>query len=93
VISAHHVIKKPLITEKGTFHSGEFNRYTFMVDPRATKTDIKRAIQELYKVRVVGVNTINRRSPNRATRFGLVRGLTSKRAIVRIHKDDKIELV
>ena len=87
-----HVIKKPMLTEKATFSSNEHNRYGFVVDRTATKTDIKRAIEELYNVRVQGVSTHNRRSRNRHMRYGMVPGKQTKRAIVRIHPDDTIDL-
>lgn len=85
------VIKKPLITEKATWANGQ-NRYLFAVDLRATKTDIKKAIESLYKVRVVGINTMTRRDRDRTYKYGKVAGRITKRAIVRIHADDKIEL-
>lgn len=86
------VIKKPLITEKATFSSSELNQFAFHVDRRATKTDIKKAVQDLYKVRVVSVNTQNRKGRERAFRYGRVQTPDVKRAIVRIHPEDKIEL-
>lgn len=86
------VIKKPLVTEKATWASTEQNRFTFAVDRRATKTDIKKAVETLYKVRVVAVNTQNRRLRDRALKYGLIEGKTIKRAIVRVHPEDKIEL-
>ncbi len=87
-----HVIKKPLITEKNSFHSSEFNRYTFLVDRRARKDEIKEAIQELYSVRVTGVSTQNRKGKTKRTRFGYVEESTTKKAVVRVHQDDAIEL-
>ncbi len=87
-----HVIKKPLITEKNSFHSSEFNRYTFLVDRRARKNEIKDAVQELYNVRVTGVATQNRKGKTKRTRFGYVQEPTSKKAVVCVHKDDAIEL-
>ncbi|MFO0828273.1 MAG: 50S ribosomal protein L23 [Phycisphaerales bacterium] len=87
-----HVIKRPLVTEKVTWASNEQNRYAFAVDPRATKTDIKDAIQHIYKVRVLSVSTQNRKARDRRYRYGLTPGKTTKRAIVRIHPEDKIEL-
>lgn len=87
-----HVIKKPMLTEKATFASNEHNRYTFIVDRTASKTDIKRAIQELYDVRVQGVSTHNRRSRNRRMKYGMVAGKQTKHAIVRIHPADTIDL-
>jgi large subunit ribosomal protein L23 len=85
------VIRKPLITEKATAAS-EANRYSFAVDRRATKTDIKNAVEALYKVRVLGVSTINRKRRDRAYRYGVIEGKTHKRAIVRVHPEDKLEL-
>jgi len=91
-MEAIHVIKTPLVTEKSTFSSNEHNRYAFLVASEATKTEIKKAIESLYSVRVVGVSTNNRRSRDRRLRYGYVPGKVTKRAIVRIHPDDRIEL-
>ena len=89
---ATQVIIKPLVTEKATFQSGELNRYAFQVDRRANKTQIKRAIEELYNVRVQGVSTANRRGQTRRNKFGYWNTPTIKRAIVKIHPEDRIEL-
>lgn len=86
------VIKKPLVTEKATWGSAEQNRYAFSVDTRATKVDIKGAVESLYKVRVVAVNTQNRKARDRAYKYGVIAGKRTKRAIVRVHPEDKIEL-
>jgi large subunit ribosomal protein L23 len=86
------IIRKPLITEKATYASGEFNRYHFAVDMRADKTQIKQAIEAIYKVRVLRVNTQTRKGKARMTRLGALQKPDTKRAIVRIHPDDKIEL-
>lgn len=86
------VIRKPLITEKATFGSGELNRYGFEVDTRATKQQIRRAVQELYNVRVLSVATQVRHGRSRRTRYGVVQLPDTKRAIVKVHAEDKIEL-
>ncbi len=86
------VIKKPLVTEKATWGSSELNHYAFQVDTRATKTQIKSAVEDLYKVRVVGVNTQTRKGRARAFKYGRVLLPTIKRAIVKIHPEDKIDL-
>lgn len=86
------VIKKPLITEKATFSSNEQKRYAFEVDPRASKTDIKNAVESLYKVRVLGISTQNRKGRLRRYRYGLVQLPTVKQAIVRVHAEDAIDL-
>lgn len=86
------VIHRPLITEKNTFTSSEFNRYGFEVDPLATKEQIKRAVEQLYDVRVVSVSTQNRRGRVKRNRFGTFIKGAHKRAIVKVHPEDKIEL-
>ncbi|MDX2116414.1 MAG: 50S ribosomal protein L23 [Planctomycetota bacterium] len=92
-MQAHQVIKKPLLTEKSTFHSDVSKRFSFEVAPEARKDEIKAAIQELYKVRVLSVNTVTRRGRYRRMRYGMIPPKFSKKAIVRIHPDDVIELV
>ena len=91
-MEAIHIIKRPLVTEKSTFASNEQNRYAFLVDTRADKTQIKRAIEDLYKVRVVGVSTTIRKSRDRRLKYGMVEGKVSKKAVVRVHPEDRIEL-
>lgn len=90
---SHHVLKRPLFTEKGTVAADEHNRYAFEVPVEANKDQIKAAVQDLYKVRVVAVNTITHHSRNRRMKYGLVMGKITKKAIVKIHPDDKIELI
>ena len=86
------IIKKPLVTEKTTFASNENNRYTFNVDPRASKTQIKGAVEALYGVRVIGVATQNRKGQMRRSRHGFWRAAQKKIATVKVHPDDRIEL-
>jgi len=86
------VLKRPLVTEKSTIESDMHNRFAFEVDARASKTQIRRAVEELYGVRVNGVATINRKGKIRRYRYGYVQTPTTKRAIVKIHPDDRIEL-
>ena len=92
-MDAHHVIKRPLLTEKTTFASNDANRHGFIVDRRANKTEIKKAIEELYGVRVVGVSTLTQRSRNRRYKYGAVAGKTTKKAIVRVHAEDTLEIL
>lgn len=91
-MEATQVIKKPLITEKSTFQTGELNRYGFQVDPKATKPQIKKAVEELYNVRVMSVATNKRKGQLRRNKFGYWRSKDMKRAIVKVHPEDKIEL-
>lgn len=86
------VIRRQLVTEKSTFGSGELNRYGFEVNPDATKDQIKAAVQELYGVRVLAVATQNRKGRMKRNRFGHFRTGQHKRAIIKVHPEDKIEL-
>jgi large subunit ribosomal protein L23 len=86
------IIRKPLITEKTTFAAGVTNRYAFQVDPRADKGQIKRAVESIYGVRVLAVATQNRVGKVRRTKYGYVKSSPTKRALVKIHPDDRIEL-
>mgnify|MGYP003572069668 CR=1 FL=1 len=86
------VIRRPLISEKSTWESTEHHRYAFEVDRRATKPQIRRAVETLYGVRVVGVATQNRKGQLRRNKFGFWRGNNMKRAVVKVHPDDRIEL-
>ncbi len=91
-IDPTQVIQRPLVTEKSTYAMNEQKRYSFIVDPRATKDEIKDAIQKIYKVRVVGVNTQVRKGEYRRIKSGEVKDPATKKATVRLHKDDSIEL-
>tara|TARA_B100000927_G_scaffold277581_1_gene259353 strand:- start:368 stop:670 length:303 start_codon:yes stop_codon:yes gene_type:complete len=85
------VIRKPLITEKAT-NALDLNQYTFEVDHRAAKPDIKAAVESMFNVKVIGVNTMN--PPRRTRRVGKFAGKRSqiKKAIVRLAEGDKIQL-
>ena len=85
------VIRKPLITEKAT-SAIELNQYTFEVDPRAAKPEIKAAIEKLFDVRVIGISTMN--PPRRSRRVGRFSGKRSqvKKAVVRLAEGNKIQL-
>lgn len=87
-----HVIKRPLVTERTTQAMNESNVYTFLVDRRADKTRIKDAVEALYGVRVLKVRTSIRKSKTRRLRYGYVSAPPQKRAFVRLHEKDKIEL-
>lgn len=90
-MEAVHVVKRPLLTEKGT-HQNELGQYLFEVAVTARKPEIKQAIESLYKVRVTSVNTLTRRARTRATRFGAIDGKVTKKAIVTLREGDAIEL-
>lgn len=75
------IIVKPVVSEKsyGLIDQG---KYTFEVDPRSNKTEIKQAIEHIFGVKVDTVNTLNRQGKTRRTRFGIGQRKNTKRAIV-----------
>lgn len=83
------VLKRPVITERATAQM-EQGKYTFEVDPKATKIDIKNAVETIFKVDVLKVATI--RVPGKAKRVGRHVGRTSpwKKAVVTIKKGQRI---
>lgn len=91
-LEPHQVIIRPLITEKSHHRAERYNQYAFEVNPRATKADIKRAVEDLFNVKVLRVNIQNRRGKVRRVRWRL--GVTKdwKKAIVRLHPDYRINL-
>lgn len=87
-----YIIKKPLLTEKSTEAMNEYGRYTFQVGRRATKTDIKGAIESLYGVNVEGIQTRVLKGKNKRLKYGYVRETSVKTATVRIKEGEVIEL-
>jgi large subunit ribosomal protein L23 len=87
------IILKPLITEKSAWQGERHNRYAFKVDARATKPQIRHAIEQLYKVRVQKVATQNRRGEVFRVRWGVTTSPSWKRALVQLHPEDKIDLI
>ena len=75
------VILKPVVSEK-SYSLIDEGKYTFLVDPRSSKTEIKLAIEKIFSVKVASVNTLNRQGKSRRTRFGIGKRKDTKRAIV-----------
>ncbi|NJL85639.1 MAG: 50S ribosomal protein L23 [Leptolyngbyaceae cyanobacterium SM1_1_3] len=85
------IVRRPIVTEKATLQLVD-NRYTFEVAPKATKPEIKAAIELLFDVKVTGVSTLN--PPRKQRRFGRFTGYkpTYKRAVVTLSPGDTITL-
>ena len=79
------VVIAPVISEK-SYNLLDEGKYTFLVDPRSNKTEIKVAIEQIFGVKVASVNTINRKGKTRRTRFGLGKRKDTKRAIVTLRE-------
>jgi large subunit ribosomal protein L23 len=92
-MNAFDIIKTVRLTEKGTRQGEKHNQYTVVADPRANKTQIRQAVQDLFKVKVQKVNTLNVHGKFRRQRTTQA-GQTPdwKKAIVTLKQGDKIEL-
>ncbi len=92
-MNAFDIIKTVRVTEKGTRQGEKFNQYTVVADPRANKVQIRQAVQELFKVKVVRVNTLNVRGKARRQRTAQAGKANDwKKAIVTLKDGDKIVL-
>ena len=87
-----HVILRPLVTEKGMHRANRHNAYSFEVATAATKTDIRRAVEELFSVKVEKVAVQNRRGKARRGRVRKTMTKPWKKAIVYLHADSKINI-
>ncbi|MDA8357735.1 MAG: 50S ribosomal protein L23 [Actinomycetota bacterium] len=87
------VIRRPVISEK-TYSLMNRNVYVFVVDPKATKIDVRHAVEQVFGVKVDKVNTLNRKGKTTRNRRTNTRGRRpdTKRAIVTLHPGDKIDL-
>lgn len=86
----HDVVLYPIISEK-SYAAIDMRRYTFMVDPRCNKSEIKDAVEDIFDVKVMSVNTL--RTKGKPRRRGMTKGRTStgKKAIVTLAEGQKIE--
>lgn len=89
--SSRDVIIRPVVSEK-SYAGLEQNTYTFLVDPRANKTEIKEAIQKIWNVQVTSVRTMHRKGKVKRRRFTLGKRPDQKRAIVTLSEGDSIEI-
>jgi large subunit ribosomal protein L23 len=91
-VDKYQVIIRPLVTEQGTHQSQALKAYPFQVHPKASKPEIKQAIESIYRVKVKEVRTANRKGKPR--RRGYIRGVTAgwKKAVVVLHEEYHIDL-
>ena len=85
------ILLRPVVSEKsyGLLDEG---KYTFIVAPDANKTQIKMAVEDVFRVKVTGVNTLNRQGKRRQTRQGWGKRADTKRAIVTLAEGDRIDI-
>ena len=86
------VIIEPVVSEKSYDQIDESNTYTFIVDRGANKTQIKQAVSEIFGVRVVSVNTMNRKGKVKRTGYVVGKRKDTKRAMVKLAVGDSIDI-
>jgi large subunit ribosomal protein L23 len=91
IYNPRDILLRPVVSEKsyGLLDEG---KYTFVVATDANKTQIKQAVEEVFRVKVTGVNTLNRQGKRRRTRFGYGKRADTKRAIVTLAEGDRIDI-
>lgn len=85
------IIRQPRFTEKAALRGDESNQYVFEVAGDATKAEIKQAVQQLFKVDVTGVSTLNVKGKTKRTARGVSRGRSWKKAYVRVAEGQNID--
>ena len=85
------ILLAPVVSEK-SYGLLDGNKYTFIVRPDANKTQIRIAVEQVFNVRVTGVNTINRQGKRKRSRAGYGRRNDTKRAIVSLAEGDRIDV-
>ncbi|MFV9673113.1 MAG: 50S ribosomal protein L23 [Acidimicrobiia bacterium] len=86
------IIFEPIVSEKSYDLIEDENTYTFVVDRRSNKTEIKQAIATIFDVEVLSVNTINRKGKLKRTGYVLGKRKDTKRALVKLADGDKIDI-
>ena len=86
------IVFEPVVSEKSYDLIQDFNTYTFIVDKRANKTEIKQAIAEIFDVRVTRVNTINRKGKMKRTGWKMGKRPDTKRALVTLAVGSSIDI-
>lgn len=89
--NAYDVLKRPMMTEKNTYHM-EDNIYVFEVDRQANKLDIRAAVEKYFRVKVASVKTAVGRGKSRRTKFGMTSVKYYKKAFVKLAEGEKIAL-
>jgi len=93
-LEIQEIIRRPIISEKAMAESEKNSAYAFDVDPRATKEEIRRAVEQMFRVKVVSVRTMNRRGKTRRARFRFKKKYPDwKKAVVKLAEGHRIDLI
>jgi len=89
-MTAYDIIRKPMITEKTEILRREFNKYTFEVNTKANKIEIKKAVEAIFNVKVVDIATLNIKSVTKRHGMKLYKTSAKKKAIVKLAEGNTI---
>ena len=92
-VLVNHIIIKPHQTEASLSLAEKNNQYVFIVHPLANKIEIRKAVEEMFKVSVLRVNTLNVKGKSRRVRGRIGKDPSYKKAIVTVKKGEKIEFI
>ncbi len=90
IANPRDILIRPVVSEK-SYRLEDEGKYTFVVAPGANKTQIRQAVETVFRVKVTGVNTVNRPGKRRRTRFGWGKRPDTKRAIVSLAQGERID--
>jgi len=90
MVNPRDILIRPVVSEK-SYRLEDEGKYTFVVAPGANKTEIRQAVEAVFRVKVTGVNTVNRPGKRRRTRFGWGKRPDTKRAIVSLAEGERID--
>src|SRR5215813_4827321 len=91
LLAPHQIIVRPLVTEKGMHRSTRYNAYAFEVNKMATKGDVRKAVEELFNVKVLRVHIQNRKGKPRRNKFRMAQTQDWKKAIVKLDPEHRID--
>ena len=89
-MTAYDIVKKPIITEKTEILRREFNKYTFEVNKKANKIEIKKAVEAIFNVKVVDIATLNIKPVTKRHGMKLYKTSAKKKAIVKLAEGNTI---
>ena len=92
-MNLYQVIKKGLVTEKATNAQANFNHYSLAVDPRASKNDIKNAVEKIFDVKIASVKTMQCRGKSRRVGQNVGKTAQWKKAIIVLKAGEELKLV
>ncbi len=91
-MNPYSVLLKPLLSEKSNRGRENENKYTFLVEPKSSKTDVKKAVEKVFSVSVVGVTTLITRGKVKRRGNNISKLANTKKAVVTLKEGEKISL-